>query len=408
MKLLVAIDGVTNLDDELIERLARDTRKPEAEWRRALVAPSLGRVVLSAQTQREATAIADRLAAAGLVPHVVQQYDVAEAVEQAFEATWAEPQGDGLLFIGPSGEELKVGSSSIRLVVTGGQSAAGARRLFVVLGLRDGPGAVIVRIPGAELGKIVKHAEEPDDVVEAFVDFVHKRAKHAHIERGLERHGAKLSGLDEVGTADLAHAGVVAAWLMRRFPPPKREAGQQPAPFQPAPLPSLDLAVDPRRAAHDPSATLPEEVGEPSAPPPAPLPRVSWRDKLPPTPAERARKRKMLVAAGTVAALLVALIAFNRLRRPDTSEHLLHFHESWTSPYGATFTYAGTYDAGIADVPDLGFIIDVEKGGDTQTVRFGAHEARGERTAVGVPFKLSSWDDTGTQATWIVVLARKP
>ena len=44
--------AVPGLDEDLLSRLARETRRPEAEWRRALVAPTLPRVVLGFRFKR--------------------------------------------------------------------------------------------------------------------------------------------------------------------------------------------------------------------------------------------------------------------------------------------------------------------------------------------------------------------
>src|SRR5262249_53937579 len=160
---------------------------------------------------------------------------------------------------------------------------------------------------------------------EAFLTYMQGKAPHIHLERGLENHIGRLSGLDEVGTSDLANAGVLAMWLTRKFPPQPKVAKQQQQ--QTAPPPSraaqtIDVAVDHRRAARDLHAALPQAVHEqdlaalPPPPPPPKQERVSWRDTIR-TPEQQEARKKKLIAAAVVAVLLAGGVAFTLLHTPE-------------------------------------------------------------------------------------------
>jgi len=47
----------------------------------------------------------------------------------------------------------------------------------------------------------------------------------------------------------------------------------------------------------------------------------------------------------------------------------------------------------VDGVDDVGFVIDVDKGGATNTLRIPAREAAAEHDALGVAFKISNHDE---------------
>ena len=394
-RLLLALDPITVDEASLAAQLAHTTGKPAAEWRRMLVAPKLARVVVGADTASDAKSLAARLESAGIAVHIVDQADAQGAFEQAFEATFAEPSREDILFIAADGRQLDVENTSIRSITTGVQSGGGQTQRFVVFGLKIDPGAVVVRIPGAELSKAVGDGvgigeADDDDIFERFVAFAQKMAPHAVLERGLERHTGKLVGLGEAGTRDLAHAAVLAAFLVRKFPP---------AP-NPARIPQAPAHADDVRALRPDEHV---ELAKPVRRDVAPSRGSAAPIKLLPTAEQLARAKKNRIIAAAVAAAVAVIAAAVMLHTPKSTQHVLRMHESWLSPYGVTFSYRASYDAGVAGVDDVGFVVDVAKGGDTQTARFPARESASERDAFGVHWRVTNHDE----GAWIAIEAHR-
>lgn len=434
MSKLVTIDPVPE-GEAFIEQVSRATRKHAAEWQRILAAPGLARALSAAESDAEARELAARYAGLGFGTHVIDADEIASAIDGVFEAAWAERARDGFICIGADGKELELPSGNVRSLTTGHQIVQGQRQHFLVVGLRGGAAAIVLRFPGSDVSKLVRANSADEEMAGALAAFT-RAAPHAHVERGLETLAGKLPCLALVGATDLAHAAVASAALVRRFPPSPPKAAPAAVPSDSAAAAGagpvggrypgeqargrfgqpvvaaapLELDVEGGERPRSDASVAMDALDALAPPQGAPTGGRAFEAG---TPIVRAASSgpmgRRLMIAGVVAVVVVAM-AFVAMRKPSSQQHVVKRGETWQSAYGASFTYSAAYDASISGVTNPGFVIDVARGGDTTSVRMPSHESKVARDVGGASWHVESWDDLGAAsgggADWIVIAIR--
>jgi hypothetical protein len=407
---LIAVDAVKGLDAGV---LARVTGAPAAQWQHVVAAPSLARVVASAASQAEATVLVTSLQKAGLTPRIIDADEAAAALEATFEAAFGEVLRDGLSVIRADGKELEVLGSAIRSVTTGRQLVQGQAQTFVVLGLHKDPGAVVFRIPGSELSKLAPGADGADAQLAGVIAAIAGIAPHAQVERGLERgfeREGSFGGLAALGTNDLAHAAVASALIERRFPPAaaRRTASVAPASDAALPFHGEDLQLDTAPRAAPKREETEEEILDRKRHTDAAVAALDKRGSeggSPHAPRPKQPLDRRIFIAGAAAVVLIGVGVAVTSRAPKQARKMLKTGDTWRSPWGVAFTYAGSYDASIADIQNPGFLIDIEHKAGRERLRVPSHEAKQTRQASGARWHISDYDTV--TASWIVVEAAK-